>query len=213
MGHFVRPFVNLSWSTQIQVPGSRQLNDHARYRWVSTHILPIEAEVRSWLRSHVHSLRPADIDDLVQEAYVRLWASDFARIDNGRSYFYTIIRNVLVDHARRSRIVPMERLGEIEALRIASDDPGPERRATVRQEMERLWSAIATLPKQCRLAFQQRIFENRPRKEIAARMGISERTVEKHLAKALLRVAAEVEAGCEPSPRTPEARRTLRHGK
>jgi RNA polymerase sigma-70 factor (ECF subfamily) len=145
-------------------------------------------------------LQPADVDDLIQEGYARLWAADFARISNGRAYFLTTVRNVLLEHARRARIVPMERLGEIDALRIISEEPGPERQATARQEFERLWRALCALPKQCRRAFQLQNFEDRSRREIAEQMGISERTVEKHLAKALLRVAVAMEeVGAAPA--------------
>jgi RNA polymerase sigma-70 factor (ECF subfamily) len=178
------------------------VDDETRYRWIAAHVLPCEGEVRAWLRRNVRTLRPADVDDLIQEGYARLWQADFTRVTNARAYFHTTVRNVLLEHARRARIVPMERLGEIDALRIVSEEPGPERQVTARQELERLWRAIATLPRQCRLAFHLQNVEDRSRREIAAEMGISERTVEKHLAKALLRVAAAM----EEDPVTPEGR-------
>lgn len=177
------------------------MSDESRYRWLAANVLPCEGEARAWLRRNVTALSRSDIDDLIQEAYARLWASDLTRITNGRAYFYTVVRNVLLEHVRRARIVPMERLSEIEALRIVSEDPGPERHATVRQEFERLWEAIAALPRQCRLAFHLRTFEDRSRREIAQHMGISEKTVEKHLAKALLRVAAELQQTVQDSRR------------
>lgn len=170
-------------------------DNDSRYHWIATHLLPCEGEVRGWLRRNVRTLSSADIDDFIQEAYTRLWTADFSRITNARNYFHTVVRNVLLEHARRARIVPMERLGEIEALRMVSEESGPESQATVRQELERLWNAIATLPKQCREAFQLRTYMDCSRREISKKMGISEKTVEKHLAKALVRVAAELKQG------------------
>jgi RNA polymerase sigma factor (sigma-70 family) len=164
------------------------LDDHARHRWLASRILPHEGEVRGWLRRHVHSLTSADVDDLVQEAYARLWLADFASIVNGRSYFYATVRNLLLEHARRARIVPMERLGEIEALRIPSEEPGPERQVTARQELERLEGIIDALPEQCRRAFRLQKFSGLSQREISQAMNISEKTVEKHLAGALRRV-------------------------
>jgi len=164
------------------------LDDRARHQWVATHILPHEGEVRGWLRRHVRTLSTADIDDLVQEAYARLWPVEFARIGNGRSYLYTVIRNLVVEQARRARIVPMERMGEIESLRIPSDEPGPERNVSARQELERLVRIVDALPEQCRRAFQLQKFGSLSQREIAREMNISEKTVEKHLATALLRV-------------------------
>ena len=164
------------------------LDEQARHLWIATHILPLEGEVRGWLRRHVHTLKLTDADDVIQEAYSRLWQVDFSQIDNARAYLYTTVRNLLVEHARRARIVPMERLGEIEALRIPSDEPGPERQATARQELERLERIVQALPEQCRRAFQLQKFRGLSQREIAQAMNISEKTVEKHLATALLRV-------------------------
>ena len=164
------------------------MDDEARHLWIVTHILTLEGEVRGWLRRHVHTLRVADADDLIQETYARLWQVDFSQIDNARAYLYTTVRNLLGEHARRARIVPMERLGEIEALRIPSDEPGPERQATARQELERLERIVEALPEQSRRAFQLQKFRGLSQREIAQTMNISEKTVEKHLATALLRV-------------------------
>jgi len=164
------------------------LDHRARHLWIDTHILPLEAEVRGWLRRHVHTLKTEDADDLLQEAYARLWLIDLSKIENARGYLYAIVRNLLGEHARRARIVPMERLGEIEALRIPSDEPGPERQATARQELERLERIVEALPEQGRRAFQLQKFRGLSQREIAQTMNISEKTVEKHLATALLRV-------------------------
>lgn len=153
--------------------------------------------MRGWLRRHVRTMSGADVDDLVQEAYARLWLVDFSRIGNGRSYLYTVIRNLVVEQARRARIVPMERMGEIESLRIPSEEPGPERSVNARQELERLTRIVDALPEQCRRAFQLQKFGGLSQREIAQEMNISEKTVEKHLALALARVldALRVEAG------------------
>lgn len=176
------------------------MDDESRYRWIATHVFPCEGEVRRWLRQHVRTLPVADFDDLLQEAYARIWEADPARIANARGYFYTVVRNLLLEHARRARIVPMERMAEIESLRMASDDPGPERRVTARQELERLCAIVATLPAKCRQAFELRSFEGLPRRQIAERMGVSDRTVEKHLIKAYRRVGdAMAEQSCGTS--------------
>lgn len=164
------------------------MDEREKHRWIATHILPLEAEVRGWLRRHVHSLTSADADDLIQEAYARLWDADFGQINNARGYFYATIRNLLLEHARRARIVPMERLGEIEALRIPSEEPGPERTVSARQELERLTAIVEGLPEQCQRAFRLQKFHGFSQREIATAMSISEKTVEKHLAAALVRV-------------------------
>jgi RNA polymerase sigma-70 factor (ECF subfamily) len=164
------------------------LDNSARHHWVASHILPHEGEVRGWLRRHVRTLNAHDIDDLVQEAYTRLWTSEYSHITNGRSYLFAVIRNLLLEQARHARVVPMERLGEIDALLIPSGEPGPDRRVSARQELERLERIVAELPEQCRRAFQLQKFQSFSQREIALVMSITEKTVEKHLAVALARV-------------------------
>ena len=116
-----------------------------RHQWVAAHILPHEAEVRAWLRRHVHRLSPADIDDLLQEAYARLWSRDLAAIVNGRSYLFTVVRNLLGEHARRARIVPPERLSnDPRSFHIDSNPAEHESRfvalVTSREPTPNLWA-------------------------------------------------------------------------
>lgn len=152
-----------------------------------------------WLQKHVRSLRASDHDDLIQEAYARLWEADLARIGNARGYFYTIVRNLLIEQARRARIVPMERMGEIESLRFVSDEPGPEQRVSARQELENLCRIIAGLPARMREVLNLRSFEGYSRREIAERLGISERTVEKQLQNAHARIGEALTKGRDDS--------------
>ena len=73
-------------------------------------------------------------------------------------------------------------------LRIPSEEPGPDRRVSARQELERLERMVAGLPAQCRRAFQLQKFQCLSQRQIALTMNITERTVEKYLAIALGRV-------------------------
>ena len=174
------------------------MDDAARYRWIAAHILPCEPELRGWLRRRLRALNDSDIDDLVQEAFARIWAADFSSIRNGRAYLYATLRHLLAEYARHRRIVPIELLGEIDSLSIISDEPGPDRRVGARQELERLGAIVATLPAQCRRVFELRKFEGLSHRDIAQRMGLSEKTVENHLTRALARIA-EALAASTPS--------------
>ena len=56
----------------------------------------------------------------------------------------------------------------------------------VQAELEQqIWTEIQKLPGQCRTIFQMNRFEGRKNKEIAAELGISIRTVETQISKAL----------------------------
>jgi len=166
------------------------MDEPARYRWIAANILPYEPELRGWLRRRLRALGDNDVDDLVQEAFARIWAADFATIRNGRAYLYATVRHLLAEYARRSRIVPIELLGEIDSLSVISEEPGPERWVGARQELDRLRVIVAALPVQCRRVFELRKFEGLSHRDVAARMGLSEKTVENHLTRALARIGA-----------------------
>jgi RNA polymerase sigma-70 factor (ECF subfamily) len=170
------------------------MDEPARYRWIATHILPCEPELRGWLRRRLGALSANDIDDLVQEAFARIWGADFSTIRNGRAYLYATVRHLLAEYARHRRIVPIELLGEIDSLNLISSEPGPERRVAARQELERLRVIVAALPVQCRRVFEMRKFEGLSHRDIAERMGLAEKTVENHLTRALARLGAELAA-------------------
>jgi RNA polymerase sigma factor (sigma-70 family) len=174
------------------------MDEPARYRWIAAHVLPYEPELRGWLRRRLRALSDSDADDLVQEAFARIWAADFSTIRNARAYLYATVRHLLAEYARRSRIVPIELLGEIDSAHLISDEPGPDRWVGARQELDRLRAIVAALPVRCRRVFELRKFEGLSHRDVAQRMGISEKTVENHLTRALTRIGKVLAAGAHP---------------
>lgn len=59
--------------------------------------------------------------------------------------------------------------------------PRPPRQYEAAQEFERLAQAIAQLPPRCQMAFVMHKIHELPQAEVAAQMGVSLKTVEKHL--------------------------------
>src|SRR5579862_419074 len=166
------------------------MDDAARYHWIAVHILPCERELRGWLRQRLGRLSGYEIDDVVQEAYARIWQADLSAVHNARAYLYATVRHLLSEYLRRSRIVPIELLGEIEGLNLISDEPGPDRLIAAHQELERLLAIVARLPARCRRAFELRKFQGLSHREVAQHMGLSEKTIENHLTRALAAIAA-----------------------
>ncbi len=141
--------------------------------------------MRRWLLRRIRGLPDCHIDEIVQEAYARLWAVGAERILNPRGYFFVTARHVVGEVLRRSRVVSIETMADIETLNIIDQDVGPERRLSGREEIERMGRVLTTLPPKCREAFELRKFEELSQRQIAQRMQVSESTVEKHLVKAL----------------------------
>jgi len=148
-----------------------------RHQWIADHILPWEAEVRRWLGRYTRTLLAQDIDDLIQEAYARLWSADFTKVRDGRTFLYSVVRNALQDQLRRARVVQIECVAEIESFNV-DEAPGPERWVSAHQQYEQLLRVLQRLTPQRQTVYQMRKFEGLSLREIAGKLGLAEKTVE-----------------------------------
>jgi RNA polymerase sigma factor (sigma-70 family) len=152
--------------------------------WVGRCVLPWEGYVRACLRRA--SVKPNEIDDIVQEAYSRIASiGNFRHIASPRAYFLQVARNILFEQLRRSRLIRIDIVAEIDALNISDDRPDQERAMIAKEEMVRLKQLIDGLPKQCRRMFVLRKIERLSQKHIAERLGVSENTVETQVGRGL----------------------------
>lgn len=157
--------------------------------WFAREILVHEGALVAFL----HRAWPnrAEIHDLRQEAYVRVYeAAGKSRPTAPRAFLFTTARHLITDRLRRGRVVSIEPVGDLEALNVLIDEVSPERRLDAHQILHRLAAAFDRLPPRCREVVWLRRVEELPQKEVAARLGISEKTVEKQVAKGV-RLLAE----------------------
>jgi RNA polymerase sigma-70 factor (ECF subfamily) len=116
-------------------------------------------------------------EDVVEDCFVKLWEH---QPDNPKSFLYTTVRNACIDRLRKSKCVPID----IEPKDIEGYITDEE--AQDRSEREaKLWVAIDRLPERCRQVFLMSKRDGMKYKEIAESLGISERTVEHQVSKAL----------------------------
>ncbi|WP_338424528.1 RNA polymerase sigma factor [Sphingopyxis kveilinensis] len=160
--------------------------DHqTRLRWFAREVLPHEPDLRGWLAGRVRGLSSCDVDEVVQEAYARLWTADADTIRNARAYLYVTARHIVGEHIRRSRIVAIDLVADLDTLNIVDEEMSVDRRLSGQEELARLHEILQTLPPKCRQAFELKKFQDFSQRRIAEHMGIAESTVEKHLSKAL----------------------------
>ena len=157
--------------------------------WFLDEIHPHEPKLRAWLRARFPSL--TDIDDIVQESYARLIrARQSGGIANPKSYLFTTALHAAIDLFRRNRMISCEAIGELDRLTVLEERPNASEAASRNEEFEILREAMQALPTRCRQVFTLRKLYGLSHREIAAQLGISAKTVEEQVNRAMRRCAA-----------------------
>lgn len=172
--------------------------------WFVREILAHEAALAGYLRRcwpHRDELH-----DLRQEIYVRVYeAAGKSLPAMPKSFLFATARHLMTDRLRRGRVVSIEAVGDLESLNVLVDELSPERWCGGRQVLRRLADAFDRLPRRCREVVWLRRVEELPQREVAMRLGVSEKTVEKHVAKGM-RLLADHYHGDAPRARPAPAR-------
>src|SRR6185312_16857880 len=129
-----------------------------------------------------------DIEDLVQETYVRVYAMpDFQAIDSPRALLFRIAHNMAVERARRQKSQATDSVADLERLTVYSSDAPADEQTDARRRFESFCAAVDRLPPVCRRVFVLRKVHKLSPAEISEVLGVSESTIEKHVAKGLVR--------------------------
>jgi RNA polymerase sigma-70 factor (ECF subfamily) len=160
--------------------------NRTRGEWFAQHILPHEPALRRWLGKFA---RDIDLDDVIQETYARIASCDYGAIKQPKAYMFTVAHNAVITLLRSRRVVRLVPLADMEVLSVLDLDPDPEESLMAREQLSLLRNAIAKLPDQCRRVMTLRKVEGLPQREVAQRLGLSESTVEKHVARGMQRCA------------------------
>jgi RNA polymerase sigma factor (sigma-70 family) len=148
--------------------------------WFVREVLPLEAALMQYFRRSYASRN--DAEDLCQDVFVRVYeAARLRRPEPVKPFVFAAARNLLINRARRDSVVSIESVADPDVLDIALDAPGPDRNAMARQELRNLQAALDRLPPRCREAVILRKIEGLSYRDIASRMGISEKTVDRHI--------------------------------
>ena len=151
-----------------------------------------ESDLKSFVQRRLGSGGPVDVDDIVQEAFLRIATqSEPELIDNPRGFLFRIARNLTFDALRRSkvrRLYAEEHAAEHASGIRAAETGSAESEASAREDLELICDAIDDLPAQCRRVFLLQRREGLSYARIAERLGISESMVQKHMSRALAKL-------------------------
>ena len=133
-------------------------------------------------------------EDIVQEVFMQLWRGR-DRLDEHRSLYnllFTMTKHRIYDHFRRRYNLEALRrpLSEFDA--VSDEAESPESGLEAEQLRQTIARTVAAMPPQRRTIFALSRQENLSRQEIARRLGVSVRTVDKHLELALREIRLRI---------------------
>ena len=95
-------------------------HESERARWFAEEVQPHESSLRAVLRRSLQSF--ADVDDLVQEAFVRVFkAREKKPIRSGKSFLFAVARNAMHDLHRRRAVANAIPITETVSLNVLDD--------------------------------------------------------------------------------------------
>lgn len=127
---------------------------------------------------------------VVQEAFVKLWEirNELNADSNLRNFLFTLVKNNCLNILNRRQILLkhhekirwMEMHYQYESLSRIGDDY-----LEFSELKDKIDEAIRKLPEHCRVVFEMSRFEDLKNREIAEKLGVTQKTIEAHLTKAL----------------------------
>lgn len=145
------------------------------------------AETRQGLLRYVRRLTRSEeaAEDIVQEAYARTLEQGH-QVQTPKAFLFVTARNLAWNQHRHQRTAATDTVGDIDQTGVVTDvHHSPEERLIADEAAVLLRRAVERLPEQCRAAFALKVFHGYSYKEIAGQLGISTKTVEKHVARGL----------------------------
>jgi RNA polymerase sigma factor (sigma-70 family) len=150
-------------------------------RWFSEEVQTHETSLRSYVRDSFPAIR--DVDDVVQESYLRIWRARLGRpVASTKAFLFTIARNVALDLVRRARRSPVNSLVEMAELHLVESNPSVADLLSQAEKIDLLGRAIAALPPRCREIVVLHKINGFPQRSVAERLSLSEKTVENQVA-------------------------------
>jgi len=164
--------------------------EHAR--WFADEVQPHALSLRSYLENAFPAVR-SEVDDVVQDSLLRVWLARAKQpIRSARGFLFKVARHRAIDALRRARAVPLDLTEDFERTPNAVVFQDAVALVSREEKSHLLAEAIDALPARCRQVVVLRKLRLIPQREVAHRLGISEKTVEAQLARGLKRLEAKL---------------------
>lgn len=129
-------------------------------------------------------------EEIVSDAFVSLWnkRSQIAEIRDLKSFLYILVRNGSISHLRKTngkKEISLETLQDFYTLPVT----GPETDDITEEILDQINKAIDQLPPKCKIVFTLAKIQGMKYKEIAEILDISVKTINNHIANALIHIS------------------------
>jgi RNA polymerase sigma-70 factor (family 1) len=130
----------------------------------------------------------AQADDLVQDAFIKLW-SNCAKVTiaKAKSFLFTVTNNAFLNQVAHKKVV----LRHAQLMPTKVDHESPEFVLEEKQYLKKLQDAIADLSEAQRTAFLMNRIDGMKYTEIAEHLNISVKAVEKRMSQALKKLRSD----------------------
>jgi RNA polymerase sigma-70 factor (ECF subfamily) len=127
--------------------------------------------------------------DLAQDTFMRIWEKEMVLMpDSDTGLLYKIAGDLFVSHTRREKL----RKEAPDRIRFEPGSRTPEEELEFRELQEKYEKALVKLPENQRIVFLMSRMEELTYPEIAARLSLSVKAVEKRMTGALARLRKEI---------------------
>jgi RNA polymerase sigma-70 factor (family 1) len=144
---------------------------------------------RYWLKLYRAALKRVKsrevAEEIIQDLFTLLWAkrgSVQIRISLA-AYLFTSVRYLVINHIQKEMVRESYK-DSFQAANVFCDN-STEETVFLNELIRNIEKEVKSLPSQCRSVFELSRKENKTNREIAEVLGISEKTVEGHLTKAI----------------------------
>jgi len=155
-----------------------------------TGVITVFTEISSKLRRFVSRIvSPDDVEDIVQETFIKSYEADLKQnIEYTHSYMLKTAKHLALNHIAKWDNKYKESLDEQQQVEHHMRSMALEDEVTSKERFLFFCRVTNELSPQVKKCFILKKVYGLSQKEIAAKMSLSESTVEKHIAKGLLHV-------------------------
>jgi len=156
-----------------------QRDEAAFEQMFKTHFKRLHAYAFTILRDEIQA------EEMVQQVFFKLWErnENLSLTGSVSSYLYRAVHNESLNYIKHQKVRSNHQLNV--AYSMKNEVEHPAKKIMAGELEKKIHLALNELPEQCRTIFQMSRFDELKYREIADKLGISVKTVESQMSKAL----------------------------